>query len=193
MTKEKVIKNDLETWKISWWETLQEKTVQQTSERAQYPQEAPSRAALPQVCGEWGKFSLPFSLLELYLIPLKVDVAALSEMDDKDLSELGLSNVNDRKAILKYVFKIKNPWNISIAEINVSSDIKLYRNVVLFVKYCSIWCCIIIFIHGIHWLFFLVFITKVPLCMTNCSLVDLFNFYYETFFKSITKMLKFRM
>ena len=37
---------------------------------------------------------------------LKVDVAALSEMDDKDLSELGLSNANDRKAILKYVFKI---------------------------------------------------------------------------------------
>ena len=41
------------------------------------------------------------------LIPLQVDVAALSEMDDKDLSELGLSNVNDRKAILKYVFKVK--------------------------------------------------------------------------------------
>ena len=38
----------------------------------------------------------------------QVDVAALSEMDDKDLNDLGLTNANDRKTILKYVFKLKS-------------------------------------------------------------------------------------
>ena len=38
----------------------------------------------------------------------EVDILALSEMDDKDLMELGLVNVNDRKAILKSVYKLKS-------------------------------------------------------------------------------------
>ena len=38
----------------------------------------------------------------------EVDVEALKEMGDDDLIELGVPNVNDRKAILKYVFKISS-------------------------------------------------------------------------------------
>jgi ankyrin repeat protein len=38
----------------------------------------------------------------------EVDVEALKEMSDDDLLELGVTNVNDRKAILKYVFKISS-------------------------------------------------------------------------------------
>ena len=33
----------------------------------------------------------------------EVDVEALKEMSDEDLIELGVTNANDRKAILKYV------------------------------------------------------------------------------------------
>ena len=36
----------------------------------------------------------------------EVDVEALKEMSDEDLIELGVMNANDRKAILKYVFKM---------------------------------------------------------------------------------------
>ena len=61
-----------------------------------------------------GKVSVLSVLKRLHLelhYPLfvanEVDLAALHEMSDDDLSELGINNSNDRRAILKYIAKLK--------------------------------------------------------------------------------------